>query len=215
MITSKLAPRIGPQPEVLATIDRIALRLIDRAKPVRFTSTFGEKELASIYRQRYETVVERGWARPEDLPSGLEQDEFDPLALHIAGWDGETLAASARLVFPTPGLSLPTEQAFGVQIEPHGQVADLSRQIVARGYSSSQHAIFSGLLSYCWLQAQMRGFYYVCGDFTPAMIRLYNRLGLLVNPVGEPRPYWGEERIPIVQDVLGAASVLAARYLER
>jgi N-acyl-L-homoserine lactone synthetase len=71
------------------------------------------------------------------------------------------------------------------------------------------------LLSQCWLEAQMRGYYYVCGDFTPAMIRLYRRLGMEVTALGPPCMHWGEERIPILQDVIGAVTTLASRWLDR
>jgi N-acyl-L-homoserine lactone synthetase len=206
----------GVDAQMLAILFKVAHLMIDRAAPVRFALAVTDAERMAIYRQRYETVVERGWAKPEDFPDGAERDEYDGVAVHIAGWDGNTLAASARLVFPGPGQSLPTEQAFAVHIEPRGQVVDFSRQIVARGYSNSNwHAIFSGLLSYSWLQAQARGFYYVCGDFTPSMVRLYKKLGLHVHVVGESQLYWGEVRFPIMQDMLGAASRLAELYLEQ
>jgi hypothetical protein len=203
-----------PEPGVLADLISVFNWAIKRAAPVRFTVATSEDERTAIYRQRYDTVIAQGWARPADMPSGLEYDDYDAAALHIGGWDGTTLVASSRLVFPSQGVLLPTERAFGVVIEPHGSVADLGRQIVEPAYNSDQHVIYAGLLGYCGLQAITRSYYYVCGDCTPAMVRVYERLGLHVNVVGAPRLYWGKERLPIVQDVFGQVQTLAERYLK-
>ena len=51
-------------------------------------------------------MIERGWARPEALPDGIERDDWDEEAVLVAGSvDGETVAC-ARLVLPRPGLRL-------------------------------------------------------------------------------------------------------------
>ncbi|HEY3289087.1 MAG TPA: GNAT family N-acyltransferase [Anaerolineae bacterium] len=204
-----------PDDATLATLRAIAETMLTKAAPLCFRAARCDADRTAIYRMRYNTIVERGWGKPDDMPSGLERDEYDDRALHIIGMDGQTPVASARLVFPADGQILPSEQAFGLHIEPHDHVVDLSRQIVIRAYSSQQHSIFSALLSQCWLEAQTRGYYYVCGDFTPAMIRLYRRLGMEVNILGPARLYWGEERIPILQDVIGSVTSLSARWMER
>jgi N-acyl-L-homoserine lactone synthetase len=197
----------------LARMAELCRQLIARAAPVRFALAQTDAERTAIYRLRYETIVERGWARPEDIAGGLERDEYDASAVHVVGMDGGALAACARLVYPAPGLRLPTEQAFDIQVEPRGRAVDLSRQIVARAYSSNQHAIFAGLLSFCWMEVQARGYYHVCGDFTASMIRLYRIMGLGVTTLGPARLFWGEQRFPIVQDVLGAVSIVTKRWL--
>jgi N-acyl-L-homoserine lactone synthetase len=198
---------------VLATLAQVSQTVIARAAPVCFSVARTDTQQEAVYRLRYNTVIERGWARPEDLPSGMEHDDYDAIALHVIGTEGEALAACARLVLPAEGRLLPTERAFDLHVEPRGRVVDLGRQIVARPYTNNRHVIFAGLLAQCWLEAQARGYYYVCGDFTPAMIRLYRHLGLEVKALGPARHYWGEERLPILQDVLGAVDVLAARWL--
>jgi N-acyl-L-homoserine lactone synthetase len=203
-----------PDEGALATLAKVAQTVMARAAPVRFIVAQTEAQREAVYRLRYATVIERGWAQPTDYPDGMERDEYDAVALHILGLDGEALVACARMVFPSAVQLLPTERAFDMCIEPCGQVADMGRQIVARAYTTSRHVIFAGLLAKCWLEAQARGYYHVCGDFTPAMIRLYKHLGLEVKPLGPARLYWHEERLPILMDVVAATNVLAAHWLK-
>jgi hypothetical protein len=150
--------------------------------------------------------------RPEDLPGGREADEYDEIALHLAAWDGDQLAATSRMVLPTNGLVLPTERAFGMRFEPHGQVADMGRQIVARPYTNMQHVVFAALLARTWLEVHSRGCLYVGGDFTPAVTRLYRLMGFDVQQLGASRMYWGEERFPIVVDVAKSVPALLQRW---
>lgn len=207
-------PVSPPDATALALLRSIAQTILAKAAPLCFTTARSDAEREAVYRMRYNTIVERGWGRPDDMPDGLERDEYDDAALHVIGLDGTQPVASARLVFPSDVAILPTEKVFGLRIEPRERVVDLGRQIVIRAYTSQQHAIFAALLSQCWLEAQSRGYYYVCGDFTPAMVRLYRRLGMQVMTLGPPRLHWGEERIPILQDVIGAVTSLSARWLE-
>ncbi|MEO8285170.1 MAG: hypothetical protein ABI670_01900 [Chloroflexota bacterium] len=80
-----------------------------------------EKEVA--YNLRYEAIVARGWARPEDFPGGIERD-VDERAVQFVGWHGNLPVATGRIVFPEPRRLLPTEEAFGIVIEPAGVIAD-------------------------------------------------------------------------------------------
>ena len=202
-----------PDDGVLATLAQVSQTVIASAAPVCFSAAQTNAQREAVYRLRYNTVIERGWARPEEFPNGMERDDYDAVALYVIGTVGGSLAACARLVFPAEGRLLPTERAFDLRIEPRGRVVDLGRQIVAPPYTHHRHVIFAGLLAQCWLEVHARGYYHVCGDFTPSMIRLYRHLGLNVKPLGPTRLYWGEERLPIVQDVLGAVDILAARWL--
>src|SRR5438046_5273515 len=96
------------QESALAQVDALALQFIALAAPIRFDVAHSPAELEAMYRLRYRIAIERGWATPTDLPDGLERDEYDDQALHIAGWDGPTLAATVRVVFPAVGRRLPT-----------------------------------------------------------------------------------------------------------
>jgi N-acyl-L-homoserine lactone synthetase len=203
-----------PDQQALTTLAAVTERAMARAGSIRFALAETANEQRAIYHLRYQTVIERGWAQPADYPDGMERDADDGVALHIMGLDGNSLVACARLIFPNKVKQLPTERIFGVHVEPCGKVVDLGRQIVARSHSNMQHVIFAALLGRCWLEAQSQGYYHVCGDFTPSMIRLYRLLGLAVTTLGPPRHYFGEERIPIVQDVVSAVTQLSERYLK-
>ena len=212
--TEPIQPTISdPQTQQLASqADELARGLVAAAAPLRFCVAQSSEERAAVYRLRYEVIVERGWARSEDLPDGLERDEDDDLAIHIAGWDDGHIAATSRIVLPAPDLLFPTERAFEVKIEPHEQVVDMGRQIVARAYSNVQHLVFAALLGQTWLEMRARSFTRVCGDFTPAVTRLYRLMGFQVMQVGPAREFWGEERFPIVVDIVGSVPALLRRW---
>jgi N-acyl-L-homoserine lactone synthetase len=199
-------------PTVLAALDEVTRRGVARAAPVRYGVARTDAERDAVYRLRYRVVVERGWARPEDLPDGRERDAYDAVAVHVVGWDGETLAAAARLLFPSESYRLPTEAAFDVLVEPRGQVADMGREIVARTHTDARHRIFAGLLGQCWIEARARGFCHLCGVFTPSMVRLFHLMGIEIAVLGPARPFWGEERQPILFVPEAAAEALIRKW---
>jgi N-acyl-L-homoserine lactone synthetase len=199
----------------LALADSLAGRIVGGATPIRFSVALSNSERKAVYRLRYQVIIERGWARPEDLPDGLERDDFDEKAVHIVGRDGDILAATCRLVLPDSRNRLPTEQAFDIRVEPAGQVADMGRQIVAREYSNIRHLVFAALLAKTWLEMRKRGFALVCGDFSPAVTRLYRIVGFDVQQIGAGRKFWGEERFPILVDVAGSVPTLLKRWGDR
>ncbi len=180
----------------LAGVDILARTRVGRAMPVRFGIATTPAELEAIWQLRATVIVERGWAQPDQIPDGMERDHYDDRAVHVAGWDGATLAATARIVLPAPDEVLPTEEHFGVVAEPHGQVANLDRFIVARSYSNTGHRVATGLASASWLELRRNGYHMFVGVLTPGIIRLYRRAGWQVTPIGPSRTYWGEERTP-------------------
>lgn len=201
------------QPQAtLALADSLASRIVGVAAPIQFRVAQSNSERQAVYRLRYQIVIERGWAQPEDLPNGVERDEFDANAIQIIGWDGDILAATARLVLPSSHSLLPTEQGFDIKVEPHGQVADMGRQIVSRDYSNVRHLVFAALLAKTWLEMRAHGFRLVCGDFSPAMTRLYRMVGFDVKQIGPGRKFWGEKRFPIMVDVASSVPTLLARW---
>src|SRR4029077_10712692 len=74
-------------------------------------------EQDAIHRLRHEQVVGHGWASPDDLPGGVERDEYDPFAVQVGAWAGATLVGEMRLVLPAAGRRLPVEEAFDIHIE--------------------------------------------------------------------------------------------------
>jgi Acetyltransferase (GNAT) domain len=198
----------GADPEgLLRLADALAAQLEARAEPVRFRVASSSVEVEAIHRLRFQTVVASGWAAARDFPDGLERDAFDDRAVHIGGWDDEVLAASARLVFPAPGLRLPTEEVFDVSVLPAGRVVDVGRGIVAPPYRQGGHRVLTGLLARCWLELRSRGLSQMCGDAAGWLLEVYRGMGFEVEVLGPARLHWGEERLPIRID--GVASVLS------
>jgi len=181
-----------------ARTDALAAQLIARAAPLVFNVAQSPAEREAVYRLRYSIVVEKGWAKPEDFPDGVERDAYDDTAVQIVAWDDDKLAAAARLVPTVPGHPLPTEKAFGLKIEPRMQVMDVGRTCVAHSYRDAQHRVLAGLLSRTWIEMRAGGCTEACGIFTPAVVRLYRGMGFHVVILGASRLVWGEERSPIL-----------------
>jgi len=205
----------GEEERLLAMGDAFAARVVERAAPVAFRFADSPQDREAVYRLRYRTVVERGWADPAECPDGMERDGFDDRAVHLTGWAGEELAAVARLVFPIPGTLLPTEEAFGVRIEPAGRVADLSRTIVASRYRDPDHRVFLGLLARCWQEVRARGYVVACGDAADWLLDRYREMGLRIEVLGPPLPFWGEDRRPFRCDVLASTRAAVGRLSGR
>lgn len=186
-------------------IDVIAARFVAHAKPVRFTLATSPTEREAIYRLRASVIIEREWADPATLPDGIERDQYDDRAVHVAGWDGDALVATARLVFPTPGSLLPVEEHFHVTPDPLAGSVNVDRLIVARDASDPGHRLLNGITARCWLELRARGYSVAVGVLTPAIFRLYQQLGWRLTPLGPARWYWGEERIPYRLDPLKAS----------
>lgn len=185
----------------LVLLDTLAHRLIKACEGIRLAVADSQEEREAIFRLRYRTVIEHGWAKPEDLPEGMEQDSYDEDAIHIGGWMGEQLAVTMRLVLPSPERLLPTESAFGIRVEPVGQVADCSRGIVAPEFRKQGQPLFFGALARLWVEVRSHGYHELCGTAAAWMIAYYERGGFSVIPLGEPQPYWGELRYPIKFDL--------------
>jgi predicted GNAT family N-acyltransferase len=196
---------------LLALADAIAGDLVAGAAPVVFRPARAEAERESIFRLRYRTVVQNGWADAASMADGMERDTFDDVALHIGGWDGTDLVACARLVFPDPVRPLPTEEVFGLEVPGGGTAVDVGRGIVEPGHRDGGGRVFTGLLATCWLQLRTRGYATMCGDAAEWLIAAYRDMGFQVQVLGGGRTYWGEHRYPIVID--GTASVRS--FLER
>ena len=202
------------QSAALERVDALAAQAIGWVAPLRLGVAQSEAECDEVYRMRYETVVDRGWIQPADLPEGRERDAYDDLAVQLVVWDDAALAASARLIFPVPGLKLPTEEAFELQIEPRGLVVDAGRFVVGRAYADREQRLFAALLAHAWLEVRARGFAHVCAAFaSPAMLRMYKRIGFQITTLGPARFYWGRERYPILFDTAESAPALLERWL--
>jgi N-acyl-L-homoserine lactone synthetase len=182
----------------LARTDILAAQLIARAAPLMFSVARSPAECEAVYRLRYAIVVEKGWAKPEDFPNGIERDAYDDAAIQITAWNNDTLAAATRLVLPVPGHPLPTEETFGLRIESRTQVVDVGRTCVAKPYRDARHRVLAGLLGRTWIEMRAGGFTEACGIFTPAVVRMYRAMGFHVTILSTPRLVWGEARSPVL-----------------
>jgi len=180
--------------ETPASLDPLVADIIRRCG-YRFTVASDDDARHAAYRLRYEAVVESGWARPSDLPEGVERDEYDERAIHILCWDDDTAVATGRLVLPDE--RLPTEQVCGITIAPHGGVVDIGRMSVARSHQSHRHAVFMALLARLYVEVRAQGYDVACGLLSARARSMMRLLGLRVEVLGEDRSYWGELRAPI------------------
>jgi len=184
-------------PRWLDSADALSRRLIARAHPIHFTVAATPAELDAVFRLRHEIVTEHGWLPPDDLREPTESDEYDEKALQIAAWDGDTLAGTLRLIPPRHDRPLPVEAAYGLVVEPRGEVIGAGRVIVARPYRDAEHQVLGGLSATAWLLMHKLGFRWAAGTATSEILDLFEHLGFEVTVLGDPQAYWGEERYPI------------------
>lgn len=153
-----------------------------------------DRERDIAYRIRGEMVLRQGWSQPEDLPGGLERDDYDERALHIVGWDGKVPMSTGRVVLPP---RLPTEDVCGIVVEPAGEVVDVGRMCVVGGYQGLEHAAFVGLMCRLYLEMRSRGYAVACGMMSARARVLVRHLGLQLEQLGPEREYWNEPRAPV------------------
>ena len=67
-----------------AALDGLVTRLLAMS-PFDYRVAADDSERALAYRLRGRTVLDRGWARPEDLPDRQEHDEYDSSAVQVIG----------------------------------------------------------------------------------------------------------------------------------
>lgn len=190
-------PGAEPRPRWLDSADGLARTLLERAKPVRFDLARTPAELDAVFRLRYRISVEQRWRLPEELPDGLERDEYDDeRAAQIVGWAGSDAAATARVVFPTAERPLPTEAGFDLVVDPPGRVVDVGRAIVAPEHRDGTHRVLGGLAAAVWMAMSSRGYHWAAVAGTRRTLDLFEALGFEVTVIGDPQSYWGEERFP-------------------
>ncbi|MHB8627795.1 MAG: N-acyl amino acid synthase FeeM domain-containing protein [Aggregatilineales bacterium] len=196
----------------LALVDAVCRFLISQNPAIRFSLAHTPADLEAVFRLRYREVIDRGWAQPSDFPDGLERDEYDEQAFQIVGWHGDDLAATARLVLPSPGQPLPTETIFGLTFQPHGQVAEGGRIVVAPTFRSIPRSmLLMGVTATMVLETRVRGLNELCFNCAEPTLRLYRQIGLHVAVLGPARRYFGADRYPCQIDLVASARSLSKR----
>jgi hypothetical protein len=185
-------------------LDLLVTRLLARSPfEYRLAADDAERDLA--FRLRGQVVVEQGWRRADELPGGLERDEYDDRALHVLGWDGDLAMSTGRVVLP-PGL--PTEDVCGIVVDPPGEVVDVGRMCVVPGHQSLEHAALIGLMCRLYLEMRAHGYEVACGMMSARAQVLVRHLGLQIEQLGAERRYWNESRMPVRFSLLSNVEVL-------
>jgi hypothetical protein len=185
-------------------LDLLVTRVLERSPfEYRLAANDAERELA--FRLRGTVVVEQGWRTAEDIPGGLERDEYDDRALHVVGWDGPVAISTGRVVLP-PGL--PTEEACGIVVDPPGEVVDVGRMCVLPRHQSLEHAALIGLMCRLYLEMRSHGYSFACGMMSARAQVLVRHLGLRIERLGSERAYWNELRTPVRFSLLSNVEVL-------
>jgi hypothetical protein len=210
--TSEIA---GNTDEDVIRLDAYASSLVARLAPIRFGIAITEREREDVYRLRYLAVIERDWAKPGDFPDGLEREPDDEEAVLVGAWDGETLIAAGRIIFPIEGSPLPIERIFDIAIEPRGRVVQVDRLTVASSCRDHSSRLFYGITAQCWIELRKRGISTCVGFESEGMLRFWGRLGFSKTILGPARSYWGEPRYPVRFEPSDAALDLVERVLAR
>jgi N-acyl-L-homoserine lactone synthetase len=196
------------------TLDRVCALLVANCAPLQITKAETPVEREAVFRLRYQAVIEQGWGKPEDFPDGLERDVYDDDAVLRTVWDGQTLAATMRVVFPSPERPLPTEAAFNITIEPRGRVVDTGRTVVHPAYRTHRTGLqlMLGLICACWLECRAHGYSHPCGVMGEAMISLFRWRGISFTVLAPQQDYWGDKRYPLLLDVVKSAPAMSSLY---
>jgi hypothetical protein len=191
-------------PGVVA-LDRLAEGLLAASAPLRVEAVRTAAELEAVQRLRYEHVIAKGWVQAEELPAGLEADQYDERAVQIAAWEGTALVGTGRVVLPRPGSRLPVEDAFDLEVEPRDRVVEIGRVLIAEGRRGDPaHAAWGALFARAWVEVRERGFVIMAGSASAGLVARYRELGLPFEILGPARTYWGEERHPVRLDPAAA-----------
>jgi hypothetical protein len=183
-------------------LDALVTRMLSRS-PFDYRVAADDSERGVAYRLRGSAVIDRGWCTADDLPGGMEHDDYDDRAIQIIGWDGEVAMSTGRVVLP-PGL--PTEEACGLVVEPRGRVVDVGRMCVARSHQSLEHAALIGLMCRLYLVMRENGFAVACGMMSAPARALVRFFGVRVEILGPERTYWNEPRAPVRFSLLAGIS---------
>ncbi len=158
-------------------------------------------ELHQALRLRRHQVERAGWEPGDRSTTAEERDDADAAAVHLTAWDGDVLAGTARIILPTPASLLPTEEAFGLRIEPVGAVVECGRWVVAPAYRDRAHRVSMGLSGLACLQVVSRGYAVWAGMTTSGVVELWRGIGFAMETLSPPRTVLGVERLAVRCDL--------------
>jgi hypothetical protein len=185
----------------LTALDALSERLLAAAPSLRVAVAAADAERQAAYRLRHAQVVDQGWVDAADLPDGVELDAYDADALQVCAWDAEALVGTVRVVLPEAGRPLPVEVDFDIRVEPHGEVVEAGRLVIAPTYRGDPaHRAWGALFACAWVSMRSRGYSVLAGAAAPRTIERLRALGLPFEILGPARRHWGEERHPVRLD---------------
>ena len=158
-------------------------------------------ELREVLRLRRQQVERAGWEPGDGSTDTEERDRHDATAVHLSAWDAHLLAGTARIILPSRSALLPTEDAFGLRIEPLGEVVECGRWVVDDRYRDRAHRVSMGLSGLACLEVVSRGYTVWAGMTTMRVIGLWRGLGFEMETLSPPRVVLGVERVVVRCDL--------------
>ena len=195
--------------------DAIARAILADLAPLEFGEARDAAEGAACLALRYRAVLEMRMAPAESWPDGLEHDAWDAEAVHVVGRHDRRPVATSRVLLPSAGRTLPTAAAFGLRLADPEGTAEWGRMVVDPAWRGDGHSVFLGLAAQSWLSMRARGFSRVIGATPRRLVALFDAIGFSVTVLGEPRRYWGEERVPILGEARPTIRRMEAEWLAR
>lgn len=158
-------------------------------------------ELRAAHDLRRRHVDGAGWEPGPRSTPAKEADDHDAAAVHLGAWDGPALVGTARIILPTPGRLLPAEEAFGLRIQPIGDVVECGRWVVDSAYRDRDHLVSMGLSGLACREVVTRGYSVWAGATTPDIVAMWRGAGCEMEVVSAPRVVLGRRCVAVRCDL--------------
>lgn len=174
--------------------------------------TFGlaetDADRREVFHLRYQAVLERHWAAPNELDDEMERDADDDVALHVVARNGDRIAGTTRLVLDRDRVNkLLHEHRLDSILAVEGTGFG-GRLVIERSYRHRVREIFVGFAAVTWRACHQHGIHRLVSFTAENALRFYRAAGLPLRVIGDPEVYAGAERFPVVLDEEIAAAFL-------
>ena len=165
-----------------------------------FGRASGAEERREVFALRAAAVIEAGWAEPDDLPGGLEQDELDARRDAPGGRRPDGHVVGTLRVAWDPGDVEAQLRVHEVDLPVEGTMI-LGRLVVDRPWRPRSREVTVGLYGELVRLALEVGVRRGVSFVTESAIRWYRLGGIPLKVVGPAREVTGAPRSPAVFDV--------------
>lgn len=196
---SAVSPRPSARTAPQRLLDEAARLHQANAAGIAFRRLAAPVEIAAAQRLRARAAMEHFAADPAAFPDGLDRDAADEGAIHVGGYRGGELVATARMLVPRPGEPLPVERAFDLVLGQREATVEVGRVAIDRSVADRRSTVLLALLGCLWQHAGDRHRW--AGANETSVVRLYTLLGAVPEILGEGRRYLGAERRPVCWDM--------------